>query len=72
MKRHDIAFCAFCLMGGIVLPWALLLAGAAMSILNLSPYWNETAAWLVALGVSVLCASYFFRRFLNSLREHSS
>lgn len=65
--KRETAFCLFCVLTGYVAPWAFILAAAVISLLPLSDAWQETAAWLAAIGFALLCASYFFARAYNRL-----
>ena len=46
-----------------------LAAGALLSLLDLSPYLNETAAFLVVIGLAIMAAAYFLMHFTNTLVE---
>lgn len=59
------AICLACILTGYIAPWVLIGAAAIISILPLGDGWQETAAWLLAIGFALLCASYFFARAYN-------
>lgn len=65
MKKREVAFCLFCWLTGYLAPWAFIIGGAALGVLAESPYWRETAAWLLAVGFFLLGASYLFARAAN-------
>jgi hypothetical protein len=71
MKRSVGAqgFCPFCFLAGLVAPWAFLAAGAVLSLLDLSPYLDKTAAYLMVIGLAVMAASYFLNHFANNVGE---
>ncbi len=65
------AICAICLLVGGVIPWALLVGAAVLSVLARSDYWSETAAYLAAFGLLLLSVSYLLAR-LSDLRNRIS
>jgi hypothetical protein len=70
--RHssgEHAFCVLCVLAGVVAPWFFLIAGAVLSLLDISSYLNQSAAYLVAIGLTIMAASYFLSHFAPRASE---
>jgi hypothetical protein len=50
-------------LAGVVAPWFFLLSGAVLSLLDISPYLNQSAAYLAAIGLTIMAASYLLSHF---------
>ena len=69
MNNSAKAFCLFCVLIGAVLPWGLIIAGAAISVFASSPYWGETAAYFTVMGLILMAGSYLLTRVHNMMAE---
>ena len=65
MNHHD-KVCGFCRAMGTYLPWAFLVAGGLASVAPIPASWNESAAYMVALGLAILTGSYILRRLTHT------
>lgn len=65
--KGKLAFCAACLLTGYIAPWVLIASAAIISVLPLGEAWQETSAWLMAIGFALLCGSYFAARLFNRI-----
>jgi len=68
-ENSQTAFCIVCLLVGGIVPWTLLVVGGLISAFSDSGYWNETAAWLMATALFLLCISYLLTYSVNMLAE---
>lgn len=62
-QNQNIA-CAVCVLLGAVLPWALLIFAALMSVIGIA---SEAAACMAAVGIMLLTGSYVLMRLVNML-----
>lgn len=70
MKKREAAFCLFCWLTGYLAPWGFIVGGGVMGFFATTPYWQETAAWFLAIGFFLLGASYLFARAINRLSHN--
>jgi hypothetical protein len=61
--------CTLCAAAGVVAPWLFLAAGALLSLLDVSAYLNQTAAYLVVIGLGIMAGSYVLHHLGNMLTE---
>lgn len=54
--------CGLCSFLGTYLPWLMIITGGIMSALPIPDSWDESAAWVMALGLAVLTISYLLAR----------
>ncbi|ULB08419.1 hypothetical protein ORIO_00490 [Cereibacter azotoformans] len=67
MSERIYHICALCLIAGAVLPWALLIFGAGISLASDAEWVQMLSAYSVAFGLLVMAAAFLFRRALNFL-----
>jgi hypothetical protein len=62
--------CGFCVALNFVVPWGLIVIGAIVSALPLSPAWHTQAAYFVLGGLILLAGSVVFKRVGEVLRHY--
>lgn len=71
MTKDRDYICAACVVLNTLVPWALLLFGAGISVLGMlipvAAAWHRAAAYMAALGLFLFAASFILMRITDSL-----
>jgi hypothetical protein len=54
-------------VAGVAAPWLFLIAGAVLSLLDLSAYLDKTAAYLVVIGLAIMATAFLFSHLRSGM-----
>lgn len=66
MNSTEKAFCVLCLFLGYVLPWGLLIGGAAVSWLSSGDFWQTVSATMICISLIVFLVMAFLKHLYNN------